>query len=591
MALMLAPLPGCPGLRIDDLVVTPTVAVALVASTAPAAACPRCGNSTSRLHSRYRRTVADLPCQDRPVALRLMVRRFRCSRSDCPQVVFCERLPGLLDAHARSTTRLAGAHRAIGLALGGEAGSRLADRLDMPTSADTLLRRVKQAPDQPAPPPRYVGIDDWALRKGQRYGTIVTDLERGCVIELLPGRDGEALKTWRKEHPGIEVITRDRWAAFAQAAAEAAPQAKQVADRWHLLKNLREAVERLLARMSASVRAALRDLPPEEKDEAPKSVLATTDGSPQTAAPAGAVSSDRPISPREQARTAKRRQRAEQYDRVRALRVEGLSLREVARAAGVSLKRVIRYLRSDHCPDWNPGRRSPTQLDRFAAWVDAWITQGGRNAAERHRYLSEQGCRASYDAVRRFVTRRLGSTGRPGPRIGRLTQPAVAPPSARQLSFAFIRKEEDRTEEQRRQVERLPAGHATLQEAFQLAAWFAALVRQTAEGTLGDWLTLAEGSGCREMRSFAASLRQDEAAVAAALTEGWSNGPVEGQVNRLKMIKRSMYGRAGLQLLRAQRAASKLTATPARPRGERPAACINSAEEPFFDRLLFAFFR
>ena len=214
MALMLAPLPGCPGLRIDDLVVTPTVAVALVASTAPAAACPRCGNSTSRLHSRYRRTVADLPCQDRPVALRLMVRRFRCSRSDCPQVVFCERLPGLLDAHARSTTRLAGAHRAIGLALGGEAGSRLADRLDMPTSADTLLRRVKQAPDQPAPPPRYVGIDDWALRKGQRYGTIVTDLERGCVIELLPGRDGEALKTWRKEHPGIEVITRDRWAAF-----------------------------------------------------------------------------------------------------------------------------------------------------------------------------------------------------------------------------------------------------------------------------------------------------------------------------------------------------------------------------------------
>jgi transposase len=553
MALMLAPLPGCPGLRIDDLVVTSTVAVALVASTAPAADCPRCGNPTSRLHSRYRRTVADLPCQDRPVALRLMVRRFRCSRSDCPQVVFCERLPGLLDAHARSTTRLVGAHRAIGFALGGEAGRRLADRLNMLTSGDTLLRRVKQAPDEPAPSPRYVGIDDWALRKGQRYGTIVTDLERGCVLELLPGRDGAALKTWLKEHPGIEVVTRDRWAAFAQAAAEAAPQAKQVADRWHLLKNLREAVERLLARMSASVREALRDLPPDAKVEAPKAVVANTDGAPQTAAPTDAASSDRPISPREQALTEKGRQRAQQCARVRALRAEGLSLRQVARAAGVSLKRVIRYLRADRCPDWNPGRRSPTQLDAFAPRVDVWIAQGGRNAAELYRELSEQNCKASYDSVRRFVTRRLGSTGRPGPRIGRLIPPAApAPPSARQLSFAFIRREEDRTEEQCRQVERLQAGDAVLKEGFQLASGFAALVRQTTQGTLDDWLPRAEGSACAEMRSFAASLRQDEAAVAAALTEVWSNGPVEGHVNRLKMIKRSMYGRAGLQLLRAR---------------------------------------
>jgi transposase len=154
--------------------------------------------------------------------------------------------------------------------------------------------------------------------------------------------------------------------------------------------------------------------------------------------------------------------------------------------------------------------------------------------------------------VRRFVSRRLGSSGRPGPRVGLLSPPVPPAPSARQLSFAIIRREEERTEEQQHQVECLQAGSAVLQEALRLAASFAALLRKTAEGTLSDWLAQAEGSGCAELRSFATSLRQDEAAVAAALTDDWSNGATEGHVNRLKLLKRSMYGRAGLPLLRAR---------------------------------------
>ena len=395
------------------------------------------------------------------------------------------------------------------------------------------------------------------MRKGQRYGTILIDLERGRVIDLLPGRDGVALKVWLKEHPSVEVITRDRWAAFAQAAAEAAPQAKQVADRWHLLKNLREAVERLLARMSSDVHQALREAPPSAGSGPLEPAVPQADFPPAVVAPAvaqtpGAVPESKPLSPRQQAREAKRQQRIQQYERVRALHAEGLALRKIARAVGVSVKRVRRYLRAERCPDWNPGRQRPTQLDRFAAFVDAWITQGGRNAADLYRRLFEQGCRASYDAVRRFVNRRLGSTGRPGPRVGPLTPPAPAVPSARQLSFAIIRREEDRTEEQQHQVKRMQAGDAALQEGLKLAASFAALVRKTAQGTLSDWLALTERSGCAKLRSFAASLRQDEAAVAAALTEDWSNGPTEGQVNRLKLLKRSMYGRAGLKLLRAR---------------------------------------
>ena len=538
------------GLRLDDLVVTPTTAVVLLVATTPTAPCPRCGTATGRVHGRYRRTVADLALRDRPVALRLLVRKFRCTNPDCTQAIFCERLPQLLEPRARTTARLAAAHRDIGFALGGEAGARLAQRLAMPTSPDTLLRRVKEAPAEVAAAPRFVGIDDWAIRKGQRYGTIVIDLERGRVLDLLPGRDGEALKTWLKEHPGVEVITRDRWAAFAQAASEAAPQARQVADRWHLLKNLREAVERLLARMSGAVREALANTPPPVASGPPQPtpVAAEDQASPPAAKPARP-----PASLKEQARAAKRQQRLQQYERVRALRTEGRSLREIARATGISLKRVIRYLRADRCPDWNPGRRTPTQVDVFSSQIDAWVEQGGRNAAALFRDLVKQGCSASYDAVRRFVRRRLGSTGRPGPRVGSLTVPAPpATPSARQLSFAFIRREADRTEEQQRQVERLLAGSESLRDGLHLAASFAALVRKLATGSLGDWLAQAEGAACAEMRTFAASLRQDEAAVAAALTEAWSNGPIEGHVNRLKVIKRTMYGRAGLELLRAR---------------------------------------
>jgi hypothetical protein len=221
---------------------------------------PECDTPSDHLHSRYRRTGTDLPCPERSVILRLIVRRFRCVNPACPRVIFCERIPALLRAHARTTARLTEAHCALGFALRGEPGSRLAQQLNMPTSADTLLRRVKACPDEPSPSPRYIGVDDWALRKGQRYGTILIDLERRRVIDILEGRDGTALAAWLKEHPGVEVITRDRWAAFAQASREGAPQARQVADRWHLLKNLREVVEHLLGIHSVQVREVLAEV-------------------------------------------------------------------------------------------------------------------------------------------------------------------------------------------------------------------------------------------------------------------------------------------------------------------------------------------
>jgi transposase len=227
-------------------------------------------------------------------------------------------------------------------------------------------------------------------------------------------------------------------------------------------------------------------------------------------------------------------------------------VRQIARAMGLSNGCVLRYLRREQCPDWNPGRPRPTQLDAYATQVKEWLARGGRNAAELFRELRSAGCRAGYDAVRRYVSRRLGSTGRPGPRTGDCQPAPAAPPSARKLSFEFIRRSEEREAVEQARLDKLREADAGLREALDLAAEFAAMVRQQLAVPLAEWVVKAEGSGCAELRSFASGLRQDEAAVAAALTESWSNGPVEGQVNRLKLIKRTMYGRAGWELLRAR---------------------------------------
>jgi transposase len=251
------------------------------------------------------RQLKDRPCLGQQLHITLVARKFVCRRTECPRKVFCERLPGLAEPQARTTAELADSHRSIGFALGGEAGSRLAEKLSLPTSPDTILRRVKSVVDKPAPPPRFVGIDDWAYRKGLTYSTILIDLERRCVIDLLPGRDGEALKQWLAKNPQVEVITRERWPAYIEAATEAAPQAKQVADRFHLLRNLREAVEKLLSRRGSEIRTASTEVDSANASSPPPANEANP-------VPEHTISA-KPRSKKEQLREEKQRVREEKF--------------------------------------------------------------------------------------------------------------------------------------------------------------------------------------------------------------------------------------------------------------------------------------
>jgi transposase len=524
-----------------------------IATTNPNASCPVCGHETWRVHSRYDRYLAEEPIFGHRVCLLMTVRRFFCSASACPRRIFTEPLDGFAAKQARTTLRLAQTHIAIGLALGGEAGARLAGKIAVPTSADTLLRRVKQAGAQSSGAPKFVGIDDWAWCKGRRYGTIVVDLETNDVIDLLPDRDAATVRTWLEAHPGIELVSRDRSSAYSQAASEAASQAQQVADRWHLLKNVREAIERLFERHLPVITEALKPADPDPTTMADASSRDQPAPAPSTEpARQESLPAPTPASPRQEAALAKRQRRVGRFERVHELRRQGMPIRQIARELDLSRKSVRRYLRRERCPDWRPGRATRSAMDAHREWIDARIAEGRINASELHGELASRGVRLSYATVRRYVTQRLGRAGLARPRVNAAKPKPTPPPSPKQLSFDWVRRPEKRTVEAQTRLDAIRRAGPDLTAALDLADEFTALIRKRSTGTLKEWLSRAEVSPCPEVRHFAEGIRRDESAVNSAITTRWSNGPVEGHVNRLKTIKRQMFGRAGFSLLKAR---------------------------------------
>lgn len=288
-----------------------------------------------------------------------------------------------------------------------EAGSRLARRLSMPTSPDTLLRRIKSAPEPEVNKPRCVGIDDCSNKRGRTDGTILIDLERRRVIDILPGRDGEALKVWLRHNPQVELISRDRWTAYVNSAAESAPQARQVADRWHLLKNLREAVERLFDRKYGALKEVIGPLTksatPVNKT-APRKSMKSETSVPRHALPVIKVS------PRQEARQAKHQRRVERCELVWQLHGEGESQLAIARELRMTRDTIRHYLNSDHCPDWRSKKGRPPTVSPFHAENERALQSGCTNAAKLHRQLLAHGCSASYYSVRRFVPPSLSAT-------------------------------------------------------------------------------------------------------------------------------------------------------------------------------------
>jgi transposase len=412
-------------IRLEKIIQHKSSLTLVVHVTQPVAQCPRCHQPSARVHSYYTRAVADLPWHGVAVSLRLRTRRFRCKNSLCTKRIFCERLPRVVAYYARKTVRLNEVLQLLGQMLGGEAGARAAHKLAMRTSPDTLLRRVRAAVKPCAPTPRVLGVDDFAFRRGRRYGTILVDLEQHRVIDLLPDRESATLSAWLRAHPGVEIVSRDRSPTYAAAINEGAPTATQVADRFHLLMNVREALEKVVKRYNRFLRTQTLAAPP-------------------SAAPA-------------------------------------------------------------------------PENDAYA------------------------GCRL------RLLPHLAGKKRGGGKRL----TPRLDLPSARQAAWMLLRPE-GLEDEERQAVELLCRLSPEVERAQQLALSFVEVIKERRVDDLRRWLIDAQRSEIPEFVGFANGVTADLQAVRGALEHEWSQGQVEGQVHRLKLVKRQMYGRGKLDLLRAR---------------------------------------
>jgi len=409
----------------------------------------------------------------------------------------------------------------------------------MNASIDLLLDLVRDTPLPPRPTPRVLGVDDWAMRKGQTYGTILVDLEQGWIVDVLPDRTAESLAQWLRDHPGVEMISRDRAGAYIEGARLGAPNAVQVADRWHLLKNLTDAVYKALQAQQATIEASLAQVQEAGKVPAPATEPAIPHDASATATPPSAAD-------------IARQQRVQEAHR---LHEQGWTAKAIAKQLGICPKTVSRYL--NRALPLVPLRRSQrTQLiDPFKPYLLERWNAGCHNAAQLWREIRRQGFPGGFSIVRIFVSQLRQTSGLP-PRVRNATaepvrkDPSLRPPTLRTLAHLLTSPPDKSDAQAQTYLARLAQVHPKIQATVELAQAFASMLRQQQVDRLAVWLDQAATSQVPALRSFAASLRNDEAAVRAALSLPWSNGPTEGHINRLKTLKRQMYGRAHLDLLR-----------------------------------------
>ena len=480
-------------------------------AVSPGGSCPQCGTASHRVHSRYPRVITDLPCCGRRIELRLTVRRFICAATHCRRKIFAERFgEEVVRPMARRTARLECLVRHLALALGGRPAARFAVRLGFPLSNDTLLRTIRRH-DRPAlTPPSVIGIDDWAWRRNHRYGTIVCDLERRKTIALLPDREPATAKAWLIQQPQIELVARDRGGGYAQAAAQALPHADQVADRWHLMENASHA-------FLDAVRKSMRQV---------RSVIGTAAINPELLTAAEHLQYEGYL------------RREEANATIRGLLSEGMSIREIVRRTGHSRKLVRNVVRGQRTDIF---RVRQTSLEPHLPWLEAQWDEGVRNGAELWRQLRRAGFAGSLRVVTEWATRRR--------RAEKAESGLGHSPAARTIVRLMTLERDNLTKAQTMTVAAIEERLPDLVEARDVVERFHEMLRHKSANDLEAWIDRAAKS---LVASFANGVIRDRAAVRLAITSRWSNGQTEGQITKLKLIKRQMYGRGKLDLLEAR---------------------------------------
>lgn len=505
--------------------------------------CPMCQEDSQRQHSRYVRTLKDLPWGQYSVVIVLEAGKWFCENPECERCIFTERLPGIARPWARRTERLAEVQTELGLTVGGRAGACLSELLHSLVSRDTLIRLVRHQAVELFPTPRVLGIDDWAKRKGQSYGTILVDLETHQVVEVLPERNAKCVEQWLKAHPGVEIISRDRAGEYAAGASAGAPEAIQVADRFHLLKNLGDTLTEALKQHRRELRSI--SLKPKAVNGPPQKPTPASEPGPDNA-PVPAMSA---TSPRQRRSQQKRAQRLALYERVCELTAQGWMQKTIAAELGLCAKTISRWLAAGRFPELQP-RTRPHLIDPYKPYLLKRWAQGCRNGAQLRREIEAQGYQGGATGIADFIAQLRRNDGLPAGSHWLASQldPQPSALTPRGLTTILFKVASERTGEQSQLLALVRQQMPEVQPILQLAEEFIGLIRHRLSTALDDWLIRA--AQIPALLGFVNGIRRDYSAVYAALSTEWSNGQVEGQVNRLKFIKRQGYGRAKFDLLR-----------------------------------------
>jgi transposase len=465
-----------------------------------AVACPGCGTETARVHGYYVRTADDVPVGGRRVVVKLRARRMRCPVLGCGVQTFREQVTGVLERYQRRTARLSGQVEAAVRALAGRAGSRLLAAFGIGVSRHTALRSLMAVRLPELVVPRVLGIDDFALRKGLVYATVLIDAETGRRVDVLEGRTADVVEDWLRAHPGAEVVTRDGSGAYGEAVRSALPDAVQCGDRWHLWHLLAEATAKEVAAHCACWAEGV------------------------------------PLREGRRADTTR-----ERWQQVHDLRSRGVGLLDCARRLGLSLNTVKRYDRADQ----------PERLERVPKYrptlVDPYRDHLRKRRSEepgvpvQHllREIRELGYQGSSNLLVRYLNQGRADAERPHL-------------SPRKAARILLTRPDNRTGSQRESAGRLAAACPEMKALDELVSSFAALlVPGPANGErLRQWIADAEAADLPSLHSFARGLNLDIKAATAAVTLPYHNGRTEGVNTKTKKIKRDMFGRAGFELLR-----------------------------------------
>lgn len=523
--------------------------------------CPDCQTVSTRVHSTYVRRPRDLACFGNAVALQLEVRRFFCDSDACQRRTFADSFEGFIARYARRTDRLRNTHLAVAFECSGEAGRRIFTALGMPVSGDTLIRDIRAAPEAACDKPIVLGIDDWAIRKGITYGTILVDLETHQPVDVLDGRDTETVTRWLEKHPQIQTVSRDRSREYTKAITQALPNAEQVADRWHLLANLTKAVNDLLITKPVCLKAAAApDVPAtegrdllEQGSHSENSAETSTNGQQNAEKQAATTKADR-------LQQAAQSRKQERFEQVQALYAGGHSKRAIAKTLNMSTRTVRKYIEAKTCPTYTTGFVRPSKLRPHITWLETEWQAGCTNATELWRRLcAERQFTGSRGLVSRWATQQRKLLPQ-SVRYARQQQAAITPKVIRQIrppawsasatTWLLMRDEDTLDEEEKQALQRVRAADSQVEAVWQLAQQFAEMLRKRQHERLETWIEQVVNDNVTGLVRFAKGLVGDLKAVRNALKLHWSNGQTEGQVNRLKFIKRQMYGRANFDLLR-----------------------------------------